>query len=71
MQETFYDDFLHLLYSQSDDYGFLNKSQIQKLSGLKVSAPLHVEDFLDFYFFDLTKTQLKQLLEKNVGHTNC
>lgn len=71
MQEISYDDFLHLLYSQSDDYGFLNTSQIRQLSGLKVPVPLHVEEFLDFYFFELTKNQLNQHLEENVGHTNC
>lgn len=69
-QKTSYEDLLHFLYHQADDYGFLNSDQIKSLYDLEVPVSLHVEDFLDFYYWDLTKHRLIQLLEKN-GNVSC
>jgi hypothetical protein len=35
---------------------------------LEVPVTLHVEDFLDFYYFDLVQNRLKQLLEDYDGN---
>lgn len=61
MQETSFEDLLQILYYHSDEYGYLNKDQIKSLYDLEVSVSLHVEDFLDFYFWDLAKHRLNQL----------
>lgn len=66
MQLISYDDLEQMLYYHADDLGFLNKNQIVSMYNLKVPVSLHVEDFLDFYYWDLTK----QLLEKN-GNLHC
>jgi hypothetical protein len=62
------DDLEQLLYLHSDDFGYLNKDQIKDMYDLEVPVALHVEDFLDFYYFDLTQKRLKQLLEDYDGN---
>lgn len=64
------DDIEQLLYLNADDFGYLNKDQIREIYDLEVPVSLHVEDFLDFYYWDLTKNRLNQLLEAN-GNVNC
>lgn len=71
MRETSYEDLLQLLYYHSDDFGYLNKNRIKEMYDLEVSVALHVEDFLDFYYWDLTKHRLNHLLEETVGNANC
>ena len=58
-----YDDFEHLLFLHSDDYGFLNSEQIKQLCNLEIQSALHVEDILDYFFFQQTQTRLNYLLE--------
>lgn len=65
------DDIEQLLYFVADDFGYLNKDQIKQMYDLEVPVSLHVEDFLDFYYWDLTKNRLNQLLEETVGNTRC
>jgi hypothetical protein len=68
MLSVSYEDLEQLLYLYSDDYGYLNKDQIKDMYDLEVPVALHVEDFLDFYYFDLAQKQLNQFLEEHNGN---
>ena len=58
-----YEDFEHLLFLQSDDYGFLSTEQVKLHCNLEIQSSLHVEDVLDFFYFNQTQTRLNNLLE--------
>lgn len=50
LNDLSFDDFISILYTFSDDYGFLSSNQMLSLDVI-TPVSLHVTDFLDLFLY--------------------